>query len=74
MTGERQLVQGGEDPHPIIGPRVARFEYERGFAEVGPAGERRHALIAELIGAEHHRQRIALERNAAEDIYLLEIE
>lgn len=74
MSGEWQLLEGGEYPHPIIGTGILRFQDELGFAEIGPGRERRHAFIAQLVGSKHHRQRIAFEWYATEDIDLLEIE
>ncbi|MOA39554.1 hypothetical protein D3C78_1613440 [compost metagenome] len=74
VPGKRQFLQGGEDSHPIVRPGVLRLQNERGLTEVGPGRERRHALIAQLIGTKHHRQRVALERHGTEDIDLLEIE
>ncbi|MNG20665.1 hypothetical protein D3C84_1049380 [compost metagenome] len=74
MPGEGQFVQGGKDPHAVVGPRIARFQHERGFTEVGPGRERGHTFVTEFVRAEHHRQWIALEGDATENIYLFEIE
>ncbi|CAM4851251.1 unnamed protein product [Rotaria magnacalcarata] len=74
VPGERQLLQGGENSYPVVRPRVAGRQQERGFAEVGPLGKVSHLLITEAVCPQYHRQRVALERYVAEYIQLFEIE
>ena len=63
---------GGEDPQPVVGGRVGRGEQERRLRQVGPAGERRHLLVRDPVGVVHHRDRVAEQRLAGEDVDLAE--
>lgn len=53
--GRRKAVpRQGEDPHPVVGARMRRWQQERGLREVGPPGERGQLPVAEAVGIDYH--------------------
>jgi len=74
MPGERQLAARCEDAHAIVRPRRRRPQQKDRLAQVRPAGERGHPVVRQPVGGDHHRQGIAFQGFAGEDVHLLEIE
>jgi hypothetical protein len=70
MAGEGQLVLRREDAQAVVG--LGRGQQERGLGKVDPAGDALHVLGLEALAAEHHRDRVAVEGPAGEDIDLLQ--
>ena len=68
MTGERQLVAGGEDANGRRVDRIARLEHEHGLGQIELAGDRLHARVVEPVGVEHDGERIAAERRIGEHV------
>ena len=72
MAGEWQFALQREDAHAIIGARQGRRQQEGGLRQVQPARDRLHLFGIEALGIGDHRQRIAGEIVAAEDVDELE--
>jgi hypothetical protein len=67
MPGERDLPAGGEDAHaPVVA--LLGGEHERRLGVVELPGDLLHLGVAETLGIQHHRQRVAAEPGVGEDI------
>ena len=71
VPGKGQLTLRREYPHPVVGFRVGRAQYKGGFAQIGPAGQRRHLCLGQIVRVTDHRQCIALKGFFGEDVDLL---
>ncbi len=70
MTGERQLLGGGEDADPVVGGWIFWWKQERGLGEIGPGGEALELAVLQTFRVDHNRQAVALGRDWAEDVDL----
>ena len=68
VPGEGQLGERREDPHPVVGAGLGGRADERGLREVELERERLALLGGQVVGVEHHGQRIARERPRREHV------
>ena len=68
MASEAKLGRRREDPEAIVGSGVSGRKKERGLGEVGPSRDRRHHLVVEALGIDHHGHRVPPEGISREDI------
>ena len=68
MTRERQLGDGGEDAHAIVGAGGGGRQHERRLREVRPVREALHRLGVEALGSQNDRDGVARERRFGEDV------
>ncbi|MEO7681982.1 MAG: hypothetical protein ABIS14_15045 [Sphingomonas sp.] len=59
MTGERQFASRREDAQLIVRAVNRRRQQEGGFGKVGPASNRLHPIIVEMLSIKYHSYRIA---------------
>src|SRR6185369_9377768 len=73
VARETQLAAGREDANAVVGRVALRRQQEGRLRQVGPAREVLHLLVRQARAIQHHRERVAAIRRAAENIDLLEI-
>src|SRR5262245_64757890 len=59
MAREGELGAGREDAHARGAAEIVRLEHEYGLRVAELARDRLHRLGLELVGVEHHRERVA---------------
>ena len=72
MPGERELGDGSEDAHPVVGVRIVRRQDEGRLREVRPVREPLHLLGVEIGGVEHDRDGVAAVGHRREHVDLAE--
>ena len=68
VTGEGQLGERREDAHPVVGAGLGRRAEERRLRQVELEGQRLALLGGQVVGVEHHGQRIAREGPRGEHV------
>jgi hypothetical protein len=72
VAREREFLRGGEDPDAVVGILCGGRQHERGFRKVGPVRDALHLLAGQALGAEDHRDGVALVGKIGEHVNLAE--
>ena len=73
VAGEGELALRVEDAYAVVRVRTCWLQEERGLREVGPARERCHLLIADVVGVVDDGERVALGDGGGEHVDLAEL-
>jgi hypothetical protein len=72
MAGKGQLARRREDAHAIVGAGHSRLEKKCGLSQICPFGEGGHGRVGKFVGIDDDGEGISLERQVAENVYLME--